>query len=129
MWYDPVNTIVGSVYTQYDTIGYASYHFNTVYDCYISYTNSEWKLDSGEKFPDKKQFINVRIDEKKKTFTGEISWEPNSHNGNVRWFYEMMFSKDMSRIESGGYTCYDNEGKVTAKYLYGKDLKYRRSQG
>ena len=68
--------IIGRVYVQGNTVGLASYHFNSINDCYISYSSpqcSMWPaLDNGDRPPTRKPFVNISIDEVKRTFRGDI---------------------------------------------------------
>lgn len=45
MYRRQVTTIFGSTYVQAGVLGLASYHFNSLHDCYISYARSleTWK--------------------------------------------------------------------------------------
>ena len=52
-----------------------SHHF-TEKRPFISYENSDWRLDNGEKPPAKKYFDSGSVyNEKTRTFTGSVSWK------------------------------------------------------
>lgn len=129
---DPLK-VVGSVYVQAKTVGLASYHFDSKTDCYISYSNplcSQWpSLDSGERPPHKKPFVNIFIDEEKHIFCGEIDWSPTTWGGNALWSYEMHFSEDYDSIISGQCVQYDSIEKTnnTDTFEFGVRLVYKRN--
>ena len=59
--------------------GLASYHFESTAQgpsAYISYASapSEWTLDNGSPFPEKKPFLDPAFDAASRTFTGWIDW-------------------------------------------------------
>ena len=106
-WTPPPTTIFSSVYVQgfvYAGVheGVASYHFNSVDDCYISYANApeSWILDDGSPPPVRKPFEQVSYVEETRTFQGVVTW-PQGFDGAIRWEYTMVFSSDFSFIASG----------------------------
>jgi len=111
-------SIVGQVYVQGGTVGLASYHFESLEDCYISYENApdSWKLADGSSPPARKLFLSPAFDAETRTFTGTIEWGANTFGGHARWEYTMVFSETFDMIVSGAVRCFDpvgNEGRGT----------------
>ena len=105
-----LDTILGQTYIQGNQEGLASYHFNfplTVENdqggSYISYETAPpmWKLQNGDKPPNKKYFDNPKYDADTRTFTGLIDWKENPFHGDYLWEYTMIFSADFTKIEGG----------------------------
>ena len=122
------------MYTQEDTVGFASYHFISNDSCYISFANvpSTWpRLDNGKKLPQKKYFTNVSINENQRIFKGDINWQPTSWQGAVLWSFEMYFAEDYATIASGTLKAYYgiNKKNLTMTYRFGVHLHYNRQRG
>jgi len=107
------HTIFGLAFTQWDRVGFASYHFDTKDSCYISYANAEydWVQDDGTPFPERKHFTDCSYDEDARTFKGAIEWNPPT-DGETRWEYEIVFSEDFTCIIGGHNVSKDVEGTV-----------------
>ena len=60
---DPLGPLRGLVFIQdgFD-VGWASYHFDAIDDCYIGYHNATWTTDAGQLFPAEKPFLSVAFD-------------------------------------------------------------------
>lgn len=115
-WTPPPTDIFGSVYVQGHAYapmleGVASYHFDSVDNCYISYSNApdDWLLDDGTSPPLKKTFLNPTYDAGSRTFRGVIEW-PTPFGGDARWEYEMSFAEDFSCIRGGQLHAYGQDG-------------------
>merc|ERR1712014_87918 len=107
--------------------GVASYHFQPgIQDAYISYEAApqSWKLDDGSPPSQKKPFINPRYDEATRTFEGSIDWSEVTFGGSARWDYEMIFSEDFRRIESGSVKQFDSSGTLKGTSVFGVQLHY-----
>jgi len=110
------STLWGSVFVQHGGLGFASYHFDSENDCYISYANAphSWKLANGAKPPAKKEFSTFSWDAATRTFRGSIEWDPK-FNGNFRWDYEIVFAEDFCSVV-GGHVLHDG-GPETTQFL------------
>merc|ERR1711941_258924 len=107
--------LFGRIYVQSTHgLGEASYHFEVSGESYISYeaasAHKDWRLADGSMPPPKKHFIDARYSKLTRTFQGVVEWEP-SLTGQVRWEYEMVFSKDFEWIESGKLKALGKDGK------------------
>jgi len=120
-------TLYGSVFAQKDGEGCASYHFDSMDDCYISYTQPKehWKLANGMRPPEKKPFAECSWDEESRTFCATVHWQP-TFLGDTRWEYEMGFAEDFSCIEEGTLTTYGTDGAQRKMLNFGMDLHYNR---
>ena len=120
---ESLGELAGRCYNQVGAaIGVASYHFNSLADCYISYTKAPatWKLSNGEDPPAKKMFEFVSFDSQTRTFRGVIDWSPLNFYGETMWNYTMVFAKDLSTIESGTLVVTPS-GRIQR---FGVDLNY-----
>ncbi|CAE7910521.1 unnamed protein product [Symbiodinium necroappetens] len=115
-WTPPPSTIFGSVYVQGVVYaghheGVASYHFESLDNCYISYANApdSWVLDDGSLPPRRKPFEQVSYEEDTRTFRGVVTW-PQGFDGASRWEYTIVFSQDFSFISSGKVQPYGRRG-------------------
>ena len=115
-WTPPPSTIFGSVYVQGVVYaghheGVASYHFDSLDNCYISYANApdSWVLDDGSSPPRRKPFEQVSYEEDTRTFRGVVTW-PQGFDGAARWEYTIVFSQDFSFISSGKVQPYGQRG-------------------
>ena len=100
--------LAGSVYVQEGAeLGVASYHFDSLTKCYISYKNApkDWILDDGKKPPEKKYFTRTSYNDETRTFMGVISWVPSLWDTDNEWDYEFIFSEKFDTIVSGTCTC------------------------
>jgi hypothetical protein len=117
--------LAGLVFIQDDDEGLASLHFEE--EPYISYRSapSDWTLDNGSAFPDKKHFVNTRWTASDRTFYGEIHWDP-IWNGVARWEFTLIFSQDFSYIEGGQVYSYDASGSFMEEgtWLFGMDQSF-----
>jgi len=116
-WTPPSETLFGTTFVQgtmYHFLleGIASYHFDSLDDCYISYANapSEWRLGDGSAPPIKKHFCNTSYDERTKTFRGSVEWDP-PFDGASRWEYTITFADDFSRVRDGSMQPYSATGR------------------
>ena len=62
--------------------------------------------------PIQKFFDNPAYDEATRTFTGDIDWGVG-FGDNVKWECRMVFSQDLTYIESGKIVKKDGNGNVT----------------
>ena len=88
---------------------------------YISYESapSQWTLLDGSKPPAKKYFENPVYNADLKAFKGDIVWGENTFGGAAKWEYEMVFSDDSMKIESGYVKTYDIAGSLTGTDNFG----------
>lgn len=119
----------GKVYVQKFGLGFASYHFDTEENVYISYSAfpSNIVLDNNKAFPRTKNFINIEFDYDNRIFIGTIDWsspEGTTVNGAERWVYRMVFNNQYTKIESGTSESYDANSNLMATYIFGTDLIY-----
>ena len=61
----------------------------------------DWKLETGEKLPDKIVFTNASYDADTRSFKGDINFNPPSNTKVTKWECVMIFSADFTHIESG----------------------------
>ena len=60
------------------------------------------KLGDGSPLPEKRQFENVNYNAQTRTFTAQVSWKPPAtYMGCTLRKFTMVFSEDLSMIESG----------------------------
>ena len=117
---------------QGNTLGLASYHFESEENCYISYSSpqcQQWPdLENGERPPAKKQFVNISVDEEQRVFKGDIVWAPTSWHGDVLWRYKMRFSEDYGTIIGGKVEAFDavENGNIRDTHVFGVNLIYKR---
>ena len=122
-----VSTIFGCAFLQNGSVGVASYHFESPDECYISYEHApeQWKLGDGSRPPPRKPFLNPKYDEATRTFTGTIEWE-EGFNGDARWEYEMIFSRNFRIIRGGQMQGYARDGTETRANTFPRALRYWR---
>lgn len=96
-------SLYGCVFVQAGSLGVASYHFEAPDVCYISYSNApaSWRLDDGNRPPEKKHWVDHSYDEAAFTFRGTVEWSP-AFAGMVRWEYEIVFAEDFAGVVGGG---------------------------
>merc|ERR1719473_1524231 len=86
-------------------IHFASYHFVSPFEAYISYESDACAdfdvLDDGTRVPARQAFEGTSYDASTRTFRGTVNWAPTSWNGWQLWDFEMVFSEDLSRIAGG----------------------------
>lgn len=113
-----VQNLWGCVFVQYGKLGLASYHFNSLEDCYISYDAAPetWRLDDGCRPPSKKPWEEVSYDPESRIFRGVIRWDP-PFRGNSKWVYRMEFSEDFAGITGGEVVCSGGSEATTQSYL------------
>lgn len=123
-----IDTIFGTVYLQMGKLGIASYHFDSVDDCYICYESAPtaWKLDDGSAPPVRKPFQNVAYDIASRTFTGTVAWDDAPFNGAARWEYRMQFSENFGVISAGEMQAYGPDGSEGARRQFPNELTYWR---
>eukprot|EP00418_Pyrodinium_bahamense_P080066 CAMPEP_0179063788 /NCGR_PEP_ID=MMETSP0796-20121207/27618_1 /TAXON_ID=73915 /ORGANISM="Pyrodinium bahamense, Strain pbaha01" /LENGTH=315 /DNA_ID=CAMNT_0020760725 /DNA_START=185 /DNA_END=1132 /DNA_ORIENTATION=+ len=111
-----VTTIFGLIFAQFDRLGYASYHFDSPEDCYISYERADpsWTTDDGSPLPGKKPFRDVSYDGDTRTFRGAVNWETLC-DGQACWEYELTFSEDFSAIVAGEHRGLGSEGQLLSR--------------
>ena len=63
--------------------------------------HSGWKLSDGSPLPDKQYFDDPKYDAETRTFTGTINYGGNIFIGAAKKEYEIVFSEDFMKIESG----------------------------
>merc|ERR1712187_239529 len=124
--HNPPSSIIGQAYMQGGRLGFASYHFDSTDDCYISYEAApeSWRMDDGSRPPARKAFDNPSWNEETRTFTGTIDWSAGTFGGDARWEYEMIFSDDLSTISGGMVHAFDAEGSPTHTQTFGRNLQY-----
>ena len=79
----------------------------------------------GTKPPDKKYFDNPVYNSDTKVFKGDINWGENTFGDAAKWEYEMVFSNDFMKIESGYVKSYDTSGNPTRTDYFGQLLIYK----
>merc|ERR1719223_492986 len=100
------------------------YHFVDVSDCYISFEHprrTDWMLDDGSALPSRKAFLNSHYNPGTRTFTGRVSWEPTTWNGEQFWEYEMVFSENFLSVVAGQVYHFLPNG--SPKLVYVQDSK------
>jgi len=105
-------------------VGKASYHFDTS-GSWISYSSASdtWRLDSGERLPQRKYFKNASYDAETRTFTGYVDWSTTPIGNAIRWDFEMHFDLELSKIEDGFVQTVFADG-TSEKKRFGRDLSY-----
>lgn len=73
----------------------------------------------GTKPPEKKYFDNPVYDSAIKVFKGDINWGENTFGDASKWEYEMVFSQDLMKIESGYVKVFDIGGNLTRTDYFG----------
>jgi len=130
-----VTSIYGNVYIQGDTpesIGVASYHFESEEDSYIAYDSqrcSGWLLDDNSPPPEKKPFVKTSYDPVKRIFRGTVEWQPVTFSKSARWEYEMIFADDFESIVDGTCSMFeslDPDANPTGVHRFGRNLRYLR---
>ncbi|CAK9058363.1 unnamed protein product [Durusdinium trenchii] len=113
-----VQSLWGCIFVQSGKIGLASYHFDSLEDCYISYAAapSSWRLDDGNPPPERKSWTEVSYDEETRTFRGLIEWDPAFH-GTHKWVYRIEFSEDFAGIIGGEIISHSQEGTQIKPFL------------
>merc|ERR1719296_283318 len=118
-WTPPPEDVFGSVYVQgrvYNHLleGIASYHFDSLEECYISYSSSpsDWTLDNGLQPPAKKNFVGATYNHDSRVFRGTVEWEV-PFGGDASWDYEMVFSEDFTHIVCGQIRAKGVDGRET----------------
>ena len=114
-------------------LGAGSYHFLPSGEAYISYENAppSWTFDNGEKYPDKKFFINLQYDAEANAVYGAIDWTDSGTtvDGAVYWAYGMGFSPTFQLIDQGGVDIYGPNSIYQYSVYYYYDLYYECSYG
>lgn len=99
---------------------------------YISYENASsqgWKCINGQPPPPKMYFEKFNYNEGTRVFTGGINWGINPLIPfNTYWHFRMVFSADMSKIESGENKVFCGLAQI-ATSPFEKDLFYRLYDG
>ena len=72
-----------------------------------------WRRLDGTKPPDKKYFEQPVYNPQTREFTGTITWGENTFSGDHNWTYQMIFSEDLTFIESGHVIGRDIENQVS----------------
>jgi len=123
-----VESIFGNVFLQAGKPGIAAYHFESLEECYISYTAAPdtWRRADGSAPPPRKFFENTTYDAENRTFRGTIEWGDNSFNDDARWEYTMVFSESFSVISGGEMQAYSSSGEPTRTNCFPNDLCYWR---
>ena len=124
-------TLWGNVFFQGYKIGYASYHFLSRDNIYISYENpscANWpSLDDGSDLPKQVPFRNVQWDDATNTFRGTIDWLDlygSTWMDNASWHYEVKFDEDFVGIVSGTVDSISRTGAKREMSRYGEILNY-----
>ena len=129
-----MSPILGSAYVRGPVFvasreGFASFHFDSFYHCYIScaVAPSAWKLDDGLQVPVKNVFDEVSFDPATQLFRGVIKFD-RIVLGASRREYTMIFSEDFLSIDSGTVQDLDAQDTVVARRYLGPshDLSYVR---
>ena len=66
------------------SLGHESFHLSASGESYINYEDapSSWTTDDYKKYPDRKPFVDPKLDFVNRTFSGSIHWnEPSTVNG------------------------------------------------
>ena len=98
-------------------------HLSHSGESYISYENYNSKTDDGKSLPNKKPFVDPKLDYENRTFTGTLHWNGNSTvwGGVMRDDFNLTFSKDWRTLESGvSFYTYKNSSN-------NREYKYRKS--
>lgn len=124
-------TLWGNVFFQGYKIGYASYHFISRDNVYISYENpscAKWpSLDDGSDVPKQVPFRSIQWDEGTHTFRGTIEWLAlygSTWMDSATWQYEIKFDKDFIGIVSGTVHSISSSGTNEEMSRYGDILNY-----
>lgn len=125
-------SIFGQAYVQSGMLGFASYHFVSEVEAYISYEShhfADYTLDDGSKLPARKSFERISYDPAVRTFVGTISWAPAAWAGWERWEFEVIFSEDFTRISGGQIRLFGPGAEPDAPPLstmrFGVDIPFR----
>lgn len=117
----PGGSIYGHTYVQLGTVGYASYHFVSEDEAYISYEDERSKqfvLDDGTHPPARKPFHDMSFDPKARVFRGTVTWAPPSTwNGNTEWQFEMIFDSEFVSIIGGKAKIISANGEAIDKFF------------
>jgi len=122
-------TPFGHTFVQREGEGYASYHFVSKTECFISYASvpKDWRLDGGTCFPKKKYFADISYDAATRTMTCLVDWSPDTKRGEQRWQYEMVFNEIFTRIAGGKIRMFPpRAAEPTTIASFGKQMEYRQ---
>jgi len=90
---------------------------------WISYSDCPWKLDNGDKVPEKKFFTNAKFNIADRCFSGTIEWGSTSLHNTTQWVYNFTLAENYQEIESGIVDMTTTSGSIqTCKF--GSDLNY-----
>ena len=121
-----LGTVIVFISAANPIVGWGSIHVDTAINSfYLDYSKvpSSWKLDNGDPYPARKNFINANLDLVASKFTGEISWVPTAISGVTRWSYDIS-SGDSFNTLSGSITGYDAQGNVNTTWVVGTDIHF-----
>lgn len=131
-----ISGIIGGTYIMTGKeVGDRSYHFDSELNSYMNYARYtyngspfELMFENGEKVPKSIPFSNVVIDAEKRTFSGDQVFSPNKLQGAEIIQYNMQFSEDYKKIESGTVKLYSDAEKkdIMGIYAYGKDIFFEK---
>lgn len=101
----------GRVFVQFRQWGLASYHFHRG-GSYISYSSTplSWTLDDGSRPPVRKSFEALLYDPETRTLTADVSWLPQTFNGDRLWKYTLVFDETFTTIEGGNVETFPEHG-------------------
>lgn len=122
----------GHAFVQMGVLGFASYHFVSEQEGYISYEAEEVSmlppLDDGSRVPARKSFSNMSYDAGSRTLRATVSWDPAGWFGSAAWELEMVFSEDFAAIGGGEVRQFAAAGdrEPTAVIPYGMGPTYAR---
>jgi len=68
---------------------------------WISYSDCPWKLDNGDKVPEKKFFTNAKFNIADRCFSGTIEWGSTPFANCTQWVYNFTLAENHQTIESG----------------------------
>jgi hypothetical protein len=130
----PPASIFGCIFVQFQTLGLASYHFESEEVCYINYAAAPdaaapdaWVLGNGSMPPPKKEFLDPEYNHTMRRFRGVVDWTPTTFNGDQRWEYEMFFDADLSTVISGKVRRFAGEGEELPSVAFeAMGLRYER---
>ena len=91
-------------------------------DSYVSYERQTFrtrKLDDGSPFPLKKIFDQITWDPQTRNLIATQLWNPSTDKGCFKMEFDLIFSEDLKKVESGTRKWFDINNKVMKTFNYG----------